>query len=125
MRVLILLVALSTAACQPAISREQVDVTVADLIGAYDANEAAAQARFSGKDLIVTAQVDRVNLDGDNQPFVNLASNDTFLPVQLHFLPSAAGAAAGLVKGEEYRFRCASVSEMLGSPMLQDCELIS
>ena len=98
------------------------DVSVTELVAAYDKNEAAAQITYGNRMLRVTGMVEKINLGPDDEPFVNLAGGQ-LLPAQLHFGNGFAAQAAQLEKGRQYAFLCTNVSEILGSPMLKDCQL--
>lgn len=98
-----------------------VEVTVDELVNAYEANEAAAQLRYDRRRLFVTATVEGIKLDSDDEPFINLTSENTMLPVQASFAADAVSQAASLTKGQTVRLDCGEVSEVLGTPMLSDC----
>lgn len=102
-------------------NRQTVEVTVEELVATFDENELAALEQFSGKDLLVSASVQSINVGYDDRPFVNLAWEDTLLPVQASFDESATSFLANLRPGDAIQIRCGSVSEVLGTPMLREC----
>lgn len=98
-------------------------VSIDELVSAYDANEVAAQRKYGGAILEVTGKVDSISLDYEDKPFVTFASEAVIPPVQAKFTDAGGEATADLVKGQDVALRCGGVSEMMGTPMLSGCEI--
>lgn len=98
-----------------------VKVTAAELYQAYEANEAAAQAQFSGRLLEVTGTVDGVDLDVMDDPVVKLATNNPFDNAHVSLIDAEKSKAASFGKGQKIIFLCQSISEVIGTPMLSNC----
>jgi hypothetical protein len=112
-----------TSGGEAAVSAEPaVKVTAQELASAYEANEAAAQQRFGDRPLEVTATVTAVQLDFSNEPFLVLAGTNQFMGPQAKLTEASRSKASGVSKGQSIVLRCASVSEVVGTPMLSDCD---
>jgi hypothetical protein len=96
-------------------------VTAAELADAYEANEQRAQKEYGDQRLAVTGIVDGVALDMFDAPVVHLASGK-FLPVQASFSKDFADQTSSLDKGNAVTVTCGKVSEIMGTPMLDDCD---
>lgn len=95
-------------------------ITAIELSQRYKANEVAAQSLFGNRPLVVSGKVTGIRLDYMDRPVVELQSVDRYTGVQARMTSSTS--AARLSKGEEVRFFCQSVSEILGVPQLSECE---
>lgn len=96
-------------------------VTALELAKAYDDNEAAAQAKYGNKPLLVTGTVSAITLDFADNPVVQMKGVNEFSDLQLSLAEKAKAQAATVKKGDQMTLRCESVSEVIGSPMLSDC----
>lgn len=96
-------------------------VTPAELYQAYDANEAAAQARYGGRLLEVTGTVAGVDLDLTDDPIVELDTGQRYDEAQLSLIDAEKYKAAGLTKGQKIVFLCQKVREVIGTPILEGC----
>jgi hypothetical protein len=105
-------------------TRPEYQVTPKELVEAYDANEAAAQARFEPYILVVSGIVAGVDLDLTNDPSVKLVSPNRFQQVQANLVDSSKPVAATLQKGAAIKLRCDKVMEVIGTPVLRDCAII-
>lgn len=98
--------------------------TAAELFNAYQANEVAAQRAIGEREVLVTGRVASIELDFMDEPVVALATPNQFLPVQLDFDDEDAEAIAALAVGDTVTALCGDISEVIGAPMLDDCELM-
>lgn len=98
-----------------------VKVTAAELYQAYEANEAAAQAQFSGRLLEVSGTVAGVDLDIKDDPVVKLAVNNPFDNAHVSLIDAEKSKAAGFAKGQKIIFLCQGIREIIGTPMLSNC----
>ena len=99
------------------------EVTVAELIKAYGANEVAAQQEYGARSVALTGEVRGVVLDFSDDPAVLFESGQT-RPVQALFDKKRGAATAALKKGQEATVVCNKVSEIMGLPILEDCSLL-
>lgn len=99
-------------------------VTAAELFAAYEANEAAAQQQYGGQALEVSGTVSGVDLDFMDKPVVQLATSNQFMSAQANLVEEDQPRASSLSKGQSIVLRCASVGEVIGTPMLQDCRFL-
>jgi len=97
------------------------EVTARELFNAYDANEVAAQQTYGGQRLKVTGTVQGVTLDFMDNPVVQLATSNEFLPVQA--LLDDANAAAAITKGSSISLVCEDLTEVIGAPQLGGCAI--
>lgn len=100
-----------------------VEVTVKELFSAYQENEAAAQQKYGNSPLKVSGKVASVDLDFSDEPVVMLETSNEFMNAQASLTEAGQQKAPGLNKGQDIVLLCASVSEVIGTPMLADCEI--
>lgn len=112
--------AASEAAAAPA---PALAITARELHEAFAANEVAAKARFDGQALAVTGVVQAVELDLLDNPQVRLAAGNDFEWVVASFEKDDAAVTGALSKGQEITLRCETVTEVIGNPMLDDCQI--
>lgn len=98
-------------------------VTATELFRAYEANEAAAQKAYGGQRLLVSGTVAGVDLDFSDEPVVQLRTPNEFMSAQAKLTDASKSKAGGLAKGQAVTLECASVSEVMGIPMLEDCDI--
>jgi hypothetical protein len=114
--------AVTTTAPVPA--KSELRVTPAELVAAYEANEAAAQERFAPHLLMVSGVVDGVDLDLTNDPSVILKSPNPYDRVQAALVDADKPRASTIVKGQKIELMCDKVTEVLGTPFLRDCTIV-
>ncbi|MFT4257051.1 MAG: zinc-ribbon domain-containing protein [Pseudoxanthomonas sp.] len=101
-----------------------INVTAIELHAAYDANEIAADAKFKGKRLRVSGLVESIESDVMDEPDIVLYAGDSvFNPPRASGMSKAQ--AAMLVKGKSADIECTGAGEVMGTPMLEDCRLLS
>jgi hypothetical protein len=98
-------------------------VTAKELAQAYDANEAAAKKEYGDQRLSVTGVVAGVDLDFTDDPVVKLDGINQFMPVQASFEKDYSDATAALKKGQKITVTCDKLTEVIGTPMLDDCTM--
>ena len=98
-------------------------VTASALAAAYAANEAAAQQKYGSGPLEVSGILESVDLGIGDVPSLVLRGNEMFTRPQMALTEASQAKAASLSKGQKITAVCASVSEIVGTPMLSDCEL--
>lgn len=96
-------------------------VTARELAQAYDANEAAAQAQYGDRPLLVTGTVSAVRLNFADDPVIEMVGLYIYSDVQAALADSAKSQASSVSKGTELTLRCDNVTEVLGTPMLHGC----
>lgn len=124
----ILAIAVGEDADQPASeqafsSAQPITTTPGELVQAYEANEAAAQARFGRAPLLVTAQIASIDLGISDEPYLVLESGAMFSNPQAELEAASQAQANQLSKGQHVTLLCQSVSEIVGTPMLKDCAI--
>jgi hypothetical protein len=100
--------------------------TASDIQEIYDKNEVKGDLKFKGKQFYVTGAIASIDSSLNDQPAVHFAT-DTGNQFQL---PTAffkdyenkLEQIADLSKGQEIKLLCTGNGEMVGSPMLSDCE---
>lgn len=114
----------SSSPATSAVSAEPpLEVTATELFNAYKANEAAAQQQYGNRSLLVTGTVDGVDLDFSDRPVVKLATSNQFMSAQANLTDASVPRASELSKGQSIRLLCGSVGEVVGMPMLKDCNI--
>lgn len=102
---------------------EAVKVTARELFRAYEANEVAAQSQYGDRPLLVTGTIDRIALDFSDDPFIAFKSDNQFMSPQADLADEDKAKVGALAEGQEVTVLCMRVSEIAGTPMLNDCRL--
>lgn len=101
--------------------REEASISSEELYAAYEQNEIAADQLYKGKWLRVTGRVESIDSDLSDQPVIMLLGDGYFSNVHADGLP--INIAMTLSKGQTITVICRGAGEVVGSPMLEDCEL--
>lgn len=101
---------------------EVIEVDARTLYRAYDANEVSADQVYKGKRLAVTGTVESIDKDFMDGIYVQISTGEMFSSVHAQGLPE--NIAASLSKGQRITVECTGGGLMLGSPMLDECELL-
>ncbi|WP_336979883.1 OB-fold protein [Altererythrobacter fulvus] len=107
----------------PANAEPPTEVTAQELFKAYEANEAAAQQQYGDRPLLVSGTIERIDLDFMDKPVVVLRTSNEFQSAQASLTEDSQPKAASLSKGQHVKLLCQDVSEVVGSPMLADCDI--
>lgn len=110
-------------AAAPAVEVVEIKVTPKELQAAYEANEAAAQQKYGKSALLVNGTISAIQLDFSDKPFLVLVGTNEFMGPQAHLDKDSQAKASSLTKGQNVSLSCDGVSEVVGTPMLQDCRL--
>jgi tRNA_anti-like/Uncharacterised protein family UPF0547 len=113
----------ATAPEQAAQAEQPLVVTARELESAYSANEAAAQKKYGGHLLQVTAVIKSIDLGLGDKPFLVVSGSNQFMGPQLHLSDASQAKASSLAKGQEITAICTSVSEVIGTPLLDGCDI--
>ncbi|HOB14188.1 MAG TPA: hypothetical protein PK680_08760 [Novosphingobium sp.] len=105
-------------------SAPPIEVTARELAAAYEENEAGAQLKYGKSPLIVTAVIQSIDLGLGDKPFLVLRGTNEFMGPQAQLDEAGQTQAANLKKGQKIKLRCAKVSEVVGTPMLNDCAIL-
>lgn len=100
-------------------------MTSSELTLAYQLNEVAAQRDYGGKLLEITGIVSAVTLDIFDTPVIELAGTNPVSGVQATFEKRESEEIANLSAGAIITIRCATVSEILSVPVLDDCYVLN
>lgn len=100
-----------------------VEVTAQALEAAYQANEMAAQQQYGEATLLVTGMINSIQLDFSDDPYLVLTGSNPYMGPQAHLADNSKAAAASLTKGQQVTLLCDGVGEVVGTPMLKDCQL--
>ena len=114
-----------TASAEKTATVKPVEVTARELEAAYAANEASAQLKYGEKPLLVTAVIRSIDLDFADKPVLILAGAEMFGGPQAALTEASQALAPSLAKGQKIVLRCGGVGEVVGTPMLKDCEIQS
>ncbi|WP_337245217.1 hypothetical protein [Luteimonas sp. gir] len=91
------------------------------LYAAYNANEVSADNEFKGKRLAVTGIVSGINKDFMDKVYVEIETGQMFQSIHARGL--SPDVAAALQKGQGIEVECTGAGLMVGSPILDNCEL--
>lgn len=100
-----------------------VEVTAVDLAAAYEANEVAAQQQYGDKPLLVSGTIEGIQLDLFDKPFLTLHAGEMSLGANANLTEASQAKAGSLSKGQQITLLCSGVSEVIGSPQLDECEI--
>lgn len=107
---------------EPTTAQERtIEVTAGEIFDDYQQNEIRANAKYKGKNVIVTGTVSGIDADLMDEPVVQLQTSNQFMSVGLHDISTTV--AGGLNKGDTVTAACSEVSEMAGTPVLRGCSL--
>jgi len=98
-------------------------LTAMQLWSAFQQNEVATQSALKGRSVLITGTVDSITLDFLDEPVVSLETGNQFQSVQLDFDKGDVAQTSALRKGQKVSALCKKVSEVAGTPMLDDCVL--
>jgi hypothetical protein len=74
--------------------------------------------------VVLLGVIDAIELDLLDNPVVRFSIGPTYEFVQAKFAKDDAAAVGVLTKGQAITVKCASVIEVIGNPILQDCKLL-
>jgi hypothetical protein len=98
-------------------------LTAEELRQAFALNEVSAAARFDGQALKVSGAIEAIELDIMDNPVVRLKTAEPFSTVAATFPKEAKGRIGGLAQGQEITVLCMKVTEVIGMPLLDECEI--
>lgn len=98
-------------------------VTAEELWTAFDRNEVRAKQAYGDRALLISGTIDSVTLDFMDEPVVSLVTPNQFMSVQLDFDKADVAQVGDLEAGYRIRALCNELSEVAGTPMLDDCTL--
>lgn len=99
-------------------------VTSVDMRKVYSQNEVKGDSTYKGKSIVISGVVSEISSNFGDEPVVMLRSGNSFEPVHLNFKDGYKNIIANLNKGQRVRFSCVGDGEVIGSPMLKNCETI-
>jgi hypothetical protein len=118
--------ALASAACtveQDSDTPPPVDVTLQQLIADYEENQVAAELRYAASGVRLTVGVRSIK-GSVEEPLLNLEWDETLLPVQAKLADGYKHIAVDIRPGDEVTLICPRVSDVMGTPMLGDCQAV-
>jgi len=107
------------AAADPAVPA--IEITSVELAKAFEKNEVAAQQKYGASPLLVSGKITGITLDFMDLPVVQLPGTNQFADVQASLGEEGKAVSATLKKGQDIVVRCGKVSEVVGTPMLDEC----
>ena len=110
---------------EPMAEPAPLQVSAAELLAAYEANEQAAQLKYGQGPLEVSGTISSIQLDLFDDPMISLESGEILNQTTLHFSKRDANEIAGLAKGQQLTALCKRVSEVLAAPQASDCSIVS
>lgn len=103
---------------------EYIEITAAELYAAYDENEIAADAKYTGKMLKITGIVDDISKDILDRVYITLKTNELFNSIQCYFVSSSAiEAVAQLKEGDEVVVVGKCKGKNVFNVDIEDCEI--
>lgn len=113
----------SPAPAKPAATPQPIRVTATQLSADYQSNEVAADAKYEGKALEVTGKVKSIDSGMFGSATVILEGSDLFYDVHCTIADTQREKAAKLSKGAQLVVRGKGGSEVIGSPVIDECVL--
>ncbi|HKX79601.1 MAG TPA: hypothetical protein VJM34_13870 [Novosphingobium sp.] len=99
---------------------DRIAVEAGTLHKAYAANEIAADQLYKGKPLKVSGTIADITSDVSDEPVLSLRVSDF---ESVHATGLTKDVAATLAKGQSITVSCVGAGEVIGTPLLNDCEL--
>lgn len=115
----------AAASAEPVKEEPPMAATAQELLTAYKDNEVAADQKFKGKKLAISAKVDAIQSGMGDAPFLVLKAGGEyeFNKPQAHMESSESNKVAALKKGQSVNLVCIGNGEIGGTAMLDDCVL--
>lgn len=113
--------AAAAASAEKELRASSVVVSNMQLFSDYQANEVAADAKYKGKQLLVTGTVASIGKGPFGGLILRLATTNEFMSTMCSMEKSETSDMAELQKGEQVRVLCKGRGMVLGSPSLDDC----
>jgi hypothetical protein len=107
----------------PSASVPPLDIDARKLAAAYEENEVAADDKYKGRSLRVAGTVQAISKDFMGDVYVQLASQNEFMPTNAYVEKSQRAAAAGLKKGQRITVLCTGDGLIVASPILRACTI--
>ncbi|SQH36334.1 MULTISPECIES: OB-fold putative lipoprotein [Haemophilus] len=103
---------------------DYVFTTISELEKEYDKNEARANKKFKGKNLIVSGTIGSIETDLFDHPYIVFKSKNefNFNATQAKFKKSAYDKVIDLNKSDKVNLVCEGAGEVAGTPMLDNCQ---
>ena len=98
-------------------------VKASQIVKDYDENTVAADEKYKGKKLLVSARISEISTDLFDKPYLVLDGPNPFQRAQMHFDDDAKSVMAGLKKGQQIKAVCVGGGDVAKSPMLKDCRI--
>lgn len=103
-------------------SSDVLTATIEDMAADYDANTIAADAKYKGRRVTLTATVGDISTDVANNAFLMLRGQSPGSPsVRAVLQDSQRPAAATLARGQTVRVDCTGDGDVLKRPQLKSC----
>ena len=98
---------------------EQIEVTAVQVASEFKKNEAAAFLKYRGKQINVSGSIESIDLDFQDNPVIHLKSAEIFQSVAIYGISTET--AAKFEKGQKIVFGCTELTEVIGSPQVNNC----
>jgi len=92
---------------------------------AYEANEVAADRKYSTADIIISGTIASIDKTIGDRPAVRLIARGPYIGPTAFVTPSHEPFLATLAKGQRVSFGCKRIRRILGGVALYDCEPIA
>ena len=113
----------SEAASTPAPKVEVIKISSRELAKAYDENEAAADAKYKGKQLEVLGTIKMIDKGMMNEVNLQLTGKDDFSSVMATLSKEAESSAMNLKKKQKVTVVCTGEGEVMSMPILRECKI--
>jgi hypothetical protein len=103
-----------------------IDVTAAQLVSAYGANQVAADAKYKGQILQISGTVDGIGKDILNDPYVSLVGDPTnpLADVQCQFSQNDESALSALSKGQQITLEGTGDGMTIETVEVSNCSIV-
>jgi hypothetical protein len=104
--------------------RSRATLTAAELWALYNVDAASADARFKGKPVSVTGTVADVRRDYRGDVMLRLSTGDALETVRAAIVSHDDSGRSIPARGQVVSLKCTGRGKLIGSPVLDSCELI-
>lgn len=99
-----------------------IQITANELYKEYDKNEVRADNLYKGKQLLISGKVESIASNLFDDPEVYLSVSSLFGHVSADFKKSQKDRVIALDKGQSVTLLCTGAGEILGFPLVENCE---
>jgi hypothetical protein len=115
----------TSSVATPVVQEKIIEVSAANIAKEYEKNEARADAIYKGNLVRISGTVAAIDKDFSDDTVVNLVGLNMFTNIHATMEKSEESKAINLQKGAKVILQCRGNGEVVGSPMLKQCIILT